>query len=69
MLSKTKKLIIDIFITTLILGVSFGVSMLFQKFEVKAILGFINDKLWFVEELNLYVINFFNYIFHALLRV
>lgn len=31
---KTKKLIIDIFITTLILGASFGVSILFQKFEV-----------------------------------
>lgn len=55
-----------VFSLLLLVGLVALAMALFQKFEVKAVLGFINDKLWFVEELNLYVINFFNYIFYSL---
>ncbi len=56
-------------ITFTILALAGAVALayaLFEKFNVTVVLDFVNNKLWFIEEYYLYVINFFNTIYLSL---
>lgn len=57
---------IIVFLALFLVGAVCLAYALFQKFEVKAVLDLVNNKVSFIEELYLYVINFFETIYIAL---